>query len=149
MQVSAMKTHNVVWIEDTESAARAAELMRSRHVGSLVAVKQPNGERRPVGILTDRDIVLALAATDTDPATISVADVMTRNVVTCSETQDIFDAVALMSHHGIRRLPVVNAKGGLSGIVTADDIVGAVGTMMAELGKALAHGTSLEMQRRR
>jgi CBS domain-containing protein len=149
MQVSDMKTRNVAWIEDTASAAKAAEMMRTRHVGSLVAVKQPNGERVPVGMLTDRDIVLALAATHTDPALVSVADVMTRDVVTCTETQDIFDAIDLMSRHGVRRLPVVNTKGALTGIVTADDIVGAVGTLMAELGKALAHGTTVEMTRRR
>lgn len=149
MQVSEMKTRNVAWIEDSESAARAAEMMRARHVGSLVAVKQPNGERRPVGMLTDRDIVLALAATHTDPAKVSVADVMTREVVTCTESQDILDAIALMRRHGVRRLPVVNAKGGLTGILTADDVVGALGTLMAELGKALAHGTSLEIEKRR
>lgn len=139
MRVADIQTRRVVHITASASVREAAELMRTRHVGALVVVDQPNGERIPVGIVTDRDIVLAVVAPGVHVELLTVGDVMTQPVVTCSENQDLFDAIELMRERGVRRLPVLNAKGGLTGVVAADDIYNAIGTHMRELSLALAH----------
>ncbi|MFK2905039.1 CBS domain-containing protein [Dyella ginsengisoli] len=149
MQIADLCTHHVVSIQATATVREAAEAMREHHVGSLVVVEKPNGERIPVGIVTDRDIVVAVVATGGDPSTLTLAQVMSQPVTTCTESEGLFAAILAMRERGVRRLPVLNAKGGLAGMVTADDIVGALGTHMVDLGQALAREETHEMQTRR
>lgn len=149
MRIADLCTHHVVSIHATATVREAAEAMREHHVGSLVVVEKPNGERIPVGIVTDRDIVVAVVATGGDPSTLTLAQVMSRPVTTCTESEGLFAAILAMREHGVRRLPVLNDKGGLAGMVTADDIVGALGTHMVDLGQALAREETHEMQTRR
>ena len=146
MRIADIYTRRVVHVGAVASVREAAELMRKRHVGALVVVDQPNGERVPVGIITDRDIVLAVVAAGVDVEALTVGDVMTHPVITCTEDQDLFDAVELMRERGIRRLPVLNAKGGLAGVVAADDIYSALGTHMRELSLALTREQVREMK---
>ena len=149
MRIADIHTRRVVHIGTGASVREAAELMRTRHVGALVVVDQPNGERIPVGMVTDRDIVLAVVAPGVNVEALTVGDVMTKPVVTCSEDQDLFAAIELMRERGVRRLPVLNAKGGLAGIVAADDIYNAIGTHMRELSLALAREQVHEMRIRK
>lgn len=146
MRIADIQTRRVVHIGPGASVREAAELMRTRHVGALVVVEQPNGERVPIGMITDRDIVLAVVAPGVNVEALTVGDVMTRPVITCSEDQDLFVAIELMRERGVRRLPVVNAKGSLAGVVAADDIYNAVGTQMRELSLALAREQAHELQ---
>jgi CBS domain-containing protein len=148
MRISDIRTHNVIHIGATASVREAAELMRTKHVGALVVVDQPNGERVPTGIITDRDIVLAVVASGVDADKLLVGEVMIRKLATCSEDEDLFDAIATMRERGVRRLPVVNAEGGLTGIVAADDIYNALGTHMRELSYALTREQVRERQLR-
>jgi CBS domain-containing protein len=148
MRVADICTRNVVHIRDGASLREAAEAMRKRHVGALVVVDQPNGELVPVGMITDRDIVVSVIAPGVDADSLTVGDAMTTPAVTCGESQDLFDAIETMRVHGVRRLPVLNAKGGLSGILAADDIFGALSTHLGELGRALTREQVKEMQRR-
>ena len=149
MRIADIHTRRVVHIGTGASVREAAELMRTRHVGALVVVDQPNGERIPIGMVTDRDIVLAVVAPGVNVETLTVGDVMTKPVITCSEDQDLFAAIELMRERGVRRLPVLNAKGGLAGVVSADDIYNAIGTHMRELSLALAREQVHEMKVRR
>jgi CBS domain-containing protein len=148
MNISDLYTREVMHIRPQRSVQEAAETMRRCHVGALVVTERPNGEDVPIGIVTDRDIAIAVVAAGVDPAAVTVNDVMTRNVVTCTERQDLFDALASMHRHGVRRLPVVNAHGGLVGMFTADDAFGVLGEMMRELSRALTREQVREMEQR-
>jgi CBS domain-containing protein len=107
--------------------------MRTHHVGSVIVIERTNGGRRPVGILTDRDIVIELLAEDVDLAAVNVGDVMSDNLQTVNEDTKLLDATKVMRAKGIRRLPVVDAQGGLVGILAADDILGLILEQMADL----------------
>jgi predicted transcriptional regulator len=98
--------------------------MRELHVGCLVIVEGAAGEHRPIGILTDRDIVVGvLAQTDQKLHLLRVDDVMTRKLVLAREDDDLDEVLRRMRAKGVRRLPVVDSRGVLTGVVAADDIL--------------------------
>ena len=146
MRAAEICTHNVVYIAAHASIRDAALSMRSHHVGALVVADQPNGERVPIGILTDRDIAVAVVAAGIDPDHLTVEDVMSRDVATCTESEDLFDIVGTMFARGVRRLPVLNDKGGLAGMISADDLYGALCTHLRMLSQALAREQVREME---
>ena len=148
MRVADICARSAVCVGAAESVRTAAETMRKRHVGSLVVVETTEEKRVPQGIITDRDIVLAVTASGADPEALTVGDVMTRSPVTCTENDDLFDAILIMRTRGIRRLPVIDTKGGLIGVLSADDIYGMLGVHLHELGHALTRGHLREMQTR-
>lgn len=148
MRVVDVCTRSVVSIGEAESVRVAAERMRKHHVGALVVVARPEGRQVPIGILTDRDIVLAVTASDAGGETLTVGDVMTRPPVTCLDSDLMFDAIRIMRTHGVRRLPVIDANGELIGIVTADDFYGAIGVQLYELSHALVRGQVRELETR-
>ena len=148
MRIADIYTRSVVRVGTDASLRDAAELMRTRHVGSLVVVDETNGGMAPAGILTDRDIVVAVVAPGADVEALKVADVMNRRVATCMDDDDLFTAIRIMRENGVRRLPVVDANGALAGIVAADDIYSALGTHMSELSHALLREQVREMRLR-
>ena len=98
--------------------------MREHHVGSLVIVVDRLSERVPVGIITDRDIVVAVVAKELDPRALTVSDVINSGGVLVVREQDgLPDALRLMREKGVRRVPVVTKSGALAGIVTIDDLL--------------------------
>jgi CBS domain-containing protein len=146
MRITDICTRDVVHIGPTASVRDAAELMRNRHVGSLVVVEQPNGECFPIGMLTDRDITVGVVSMGADAANLTVADLMSRALVSCAEQDDLFAAIQSMRRHGVRRLPVLDGNGALCGLVSADDIVSAIGWHLADLSAALRAEQVHEMQ---
>lgn len=148
MRIIDICTRHVIHIAPDAPIAAAAESMRRHHVGALVVVDQPNGERVPVGMITDRDIVVAVLASGVDPDAVSVRDVMSSPVTCCGESQELFDAIRLMRERGVRRLPVLNLHGGLAGMVAADDVYGALASHLRELSYALTREQVQEMQTR-
>lgn len=115
---------NVVTVRRHEELSTAAWLMRERNVGCLVVVDSAGaiGGWRPVGLLTDRDIVTNVIARDCDPRSVVVDDVMSRNPLTVWSTSGIEDALERMRAAGTRRVPVVDERGRLIGILALDDI---------------------------
>ena len=109
----------VVTIQPKQSVRDAAVLMRDRHVGAVLVVDND----RPVGIVTDRDIVMRAIIEGRDPNTTPVRDVMSGSVTVVGSDQKIDDAVIAIRTAGVRRLPIVNAAGKAIGIVTLDDLV--------------------------
>jgi len=106
------------------SIAAAAQLMQKHHVGSLVVVTgDDGGTRKPVGILTDRDMVMEVMATDRNPHTVLVEEIMSARLTTARDTDGVHQTLQLMRYRGVRRLPIVNANGDLIGIVTTDDLL--------------------------
>lgn len=118
--------------EPFETVRAAAQRMASRCVGTLLVV---DAQRRPIGILTDRDIALRVVGEGREAAATLVSDVMTRDPHTLSELASVEDALALMRAHGVRRLPIVSPHGDLVGVVTLDDILALLADEMWQMGR--------------
>jgi len=129
-------TQGVVTADSGDTLQHVGELMRDRNVGSVVICQ--NG--RPVGVITDRDLALAVVADRIESGT-AAGDHASRPIVTGQVEMDIEEAVAIMIQHGIRRLPVTEGEG-LVGIVTIDDLAVRAGDLhqaqriTAEVAKA-------------
>jgi CBS domain-containing protein len=115
----------------------AAKLMREHHVGSLVVVVDRSSERVPVGIVTDRDLTVAVLAKDLDPRTLTIGDVIGKELYTVREQDSITDTLRLMRGRGVRRVPVLTASGALAGIITIDDILDIIAGELADLVHAI------------
>jgi CBS domain-containing protein len=126
-----------------ESVAAAARRMRDHRVGCLVVTR---GDR-PIGILTDRDVMVRVVAEGRDPSTTRLDEILTYDPLTLRDTDTVDSAARSMREHGIRRLPIVDAEGVVRGIVTADDLVVQLGRRLAELGEALAEPSDAEDSR--
>jgi CBS domain-containing protein len=131
-----------------ESIQGAALEMRTHHVGDVIVVDEPDGERVPVGILTDRDIVVSVIALGLDPASLLVGDIMSDDLMTCSEGDDVYESIERMRQRGIRRMPVLNAHGALAGVVSVDDLLGFLAEEMGELARIASHQQSQEKRAR-
>jgi predicted transcriptional regulator len=101
----------------------ASKLMRKYHVGSLVVVSQNSEGSIPIGIITDRDIVIEIIAEEVPIDSVTIKDVMTRSPVVLREDDNFFESINLMREKGIRRLPVTDSLGKLTGILAADDLL--------------------------
>jgi len=124
--------------------------MRQGHIGSLVIVEQMNvGKRSPVGIVTDRDIVVEVIATGLDPAVITVGDVMERELVVGRESDSVLQTLEIMRFKGVRRLPTVDGEGRLVGIVTVDDILEVLSEELSELSRIVAREQAREASARK
>ena len=129
-------THGVVTAETADSLQHVGELMRDRNVGSVVVCDGG----RPIGVITDRDLALAVVA-DRVEAEDRAGSYASRPLVTGDIEMDLEEAVALMIQHRIRRLPVTEGED-LVGIVTIDDLAVRAGDLhqaqqiTAEVAKA-------------
>jgi CBS domain-containing protein len=124
---------DVVVIEKTESVREAINLMRKNHVGDVVIVEMRENASIPLGILTDRDVVVEILAEDVDLDAVNVGDVMSYQLVTVYEETKLLDAIKQMRIKGVRRLPVVNEQGELQGILSADDILELVVEQLSDI----------------
>lgn len=139
----------VVVVERTESVRKAIDLMRIHHVGDVIVVDQEEGAPRPLGILTDRDIVLEILAEDVDLEAVNVGDVMSYELQTVGEDIKLLDAIKVMRVKGIRRLPVVGAQGNLVGILAVDDILTLISEQLSDLVGLIANEQVRESTRRK
>lgn len=126
----------VAVVEPETTALVAAQLMRKHHVGSLVVV-DATAQSRPVGIVTDRDLVLALMAEGLDPALFTVGDIMSVDLVLGHPDMELLDAVALMRLHRLRRLVLTDDEGRLVGITALEDVLDLLAREFVELALAL------------
>jgi CBS domain-containing protein len=145
MPIGEVCNREVAVIEADTTISEAVKLMRDQHVGDIVVVEQRGPEPVPVGILTDRDIVIEVLAEDVDPQSISVGDIMSASLLTARESEELIDVIARMRAQGVRRVPVVNERGGLEGILTVDDIL----ELLAEQVNGLAGLVKTEQRRER
>ena len=116
-------TTDVISCERATTVLQAAEIMRRKHVGDLVVVDSESDGRTPVGILTDRDIVVRVVGNELDPGRVTVGEIMRTPIVVGNENEGAADAIARMRFHGVRRLPIIGGRGHLVGIVTMDDLL--------------------------
>lgn len=121
----------------------AARLMREYHTGDLVVIDNADEEREPIGIVTDRDIVVEVLARERDPGKTTVGEIMSRQLVVASGSEDVWQALQRMVAHGVRRIPVLDDEQCVLGIVTLDDML----RVHAEQANSIAHIVSKEQSR--
>lgn len=138
MTIGKVCNREVVFIHAQASVPEAARLMREYHVGDLVVVKEKTGKRIPVGIVTDRDIVLEVIAEGVDMDDVSVGDIMSDKLVTARESDGLLETIKLMRAKGIRRLPVVNDDNELAGILSVDDLIDLFSEQIVDLARLIA-----------
>lgn len=125
----------VICATEEMSIKEAANLMRNKHVGSLVVTRPVENGNAIAGMLTDRDIAIVAVARDFDAQSLCVGDVMTSEVTTASDTESLFEVLSKMRNQGVRRLPVTTSDGLLLGIITLDDLLG----LLAEEMQVMVH----------
>lgn len=112
---------DVVTIRPEASVLEAARLMRAEHVGDVIATDPAH---RPIGILTDRDIVVSVLAKDVERLSfLSVKDVLTADPLVANEDEEVESVLSRMRHRGVRRVPVVDRAGVLVGVFALDDLL--------------------------
>jgi CBS domain-containing protein len=136
----------VVTIQRNATAEDAARAMRASHIGNVVVV-DPADARKPVGIITDRDIAVEIVAQGLAPAETKVGAVMSSPVVTLHEDDTFLEALDKMSARGVRRAPVVDRDGCLKGMVSVDDLVPLLARELAKIGALIRHGQAAEMRK--
>ncbi|MBI3778643.1 MAG: CBS domain-containing protein [Gammaproteobacteria bacterium] len=149
MSVGEICNRDVVFIHKEASIPDAARLMREYHVGDLVVVQEKTGKRVPVGIVTDRDIVLEVIAEGVSMDDVTVGDIMSNNLVTARENDGLFETVKVMRARGIRRLPVVDGGSELVGILSVDDLIDLFSEHIADLAWLIAREQRREEEKRK
>jgi CBS domain-containing protein len=148
MKVGEYCKRAVVAINGKADAAAAAQLMRNEHVGFLIVYRDGDELQRPVGVLTDRDLVLAVMARDVDARTVTVEDVMTRQPLIANESDELSDLLQAMRMAGIRRVPVVDVRGALVGIIAIDDAIDVITGLMCDISGSIKHEQRQEWRAR-
>lgn len=135
MLVKDVMTKGLRIAEPDEDLPHAAKKMLSQHIGSLPVVE--NGEL--IGMITDRDIAIRAVVNRTNPADMKVRDIMSDECFLCSENDELEDAVRIMEANQVRRLPVVNDKEQIVGMLSLEDVaMYASPTLTGEVLKAVA-----------
>jgi len=149
MTVSAVCNHNVATIERSASVVDAAVRMRAEHVGDLIVVDQRATRRVPVGILTDRDIVVAVVAKGVSPNAVTVGDAMSGKLLTVNQDNGIEHALRDMRRAGVRRAPVVDSSGELVGVLSIDDVIDHLAVELGHIADIIRLGQQTETDARR
>jgi len=146
MSINLICNHNVATAAATDGIVEAATRMREQHVGNLVVVEQRGGAMVPIGILTDRDIVVGVVAKRVSPDTLTVGDAMTRELLTVREDDGVEFALREMRGRGVRRAPVVGKRGELVGVVSLDDVIQHIATELGRLADTIRFEQDAEVR---
>lgn len=143
-------SRDVVAVTRDTTITEAAKLMRHHHIGTLVICDPPSFARRmPIGIVTDRDIVVEVVAPGLQAETIMVGDIMASGLVTIRESQGVLQALELMRHKGVRRLPVLDYDGQLSGLIAIDDILEVLADELTDVSNVIGRERGIEAANRK
>ncbi|POB12704.1 cyclic nucleotide-binding/CBS domain-containing protein [Halobacteriovorax sp. DA5] len=127
---------DVVIINSNATLKDAAKQMYEKHVGAIVVVDNITGKKNtPVGILTDRDIAISFGKEGKIEPYSKVSEIMTQNVVLCTPKDSIVDTIKKMQANGIKRIPVVNSRDQIVGIISSDDIIQRLGNEIHDLSQ--------------
>ena len=149
MPISEFCRREVICATKETAVTEAAILMRRHHIGDVIVVEQREGRQIPVGIVTDRDIVVEVIAAGLDPHTIALGDLALAPLVTIGEDAGYAETVRLMSIKGVRRMPVVGKTGELVGIITLDDMLWQLASPLAALSSLSGRERQFETLTRR
>jgi len=144
MKVERIYTRSVIGTARHDTIEAAASTMRRFHVGALLVVEKTEPHPEVVGIVTDRDLVVEVMAQEVDPAQFTVGDLMSRELLTAREEDGVYETIQRMRTHGVRRVPVVDASGGLVGIVSIDDLFSLLAEEMTDLARVTSREQAVE-----
>lgn len=144
MRIGDLCTRAAVTCGRSTSALELAGLMRDHHVGDVIVVDRDAGGSTPVGIVTDRDLIVRIMAKGVDPNLVRADDLIADGLVTAVEREGVYDAIWHMRSRGVRRLPVVDDRNHLLGVLTADDVTRFLAEELKELTNAVPHQQRLE-----
>jgi CBS domain-containing protein len=144
MQIGEICTREVVHCRPDSSVMEIAQLMRDHHVGDLIVVEMQRGKPVPVGIVTDRDLVVHVLSQGIGPEALTAKGLMNEELVTAAEKELVYDAISRMRSKGVRRLPVVDADNFLIGVLTADDVVEFLAEELTEVARIVPRQMDLE-----
>ncbi len=130
----------VVTVAPTDDLIAAAHVMREKHVGYLIVSEAS----RVMGVLTDRDIVVAVLAREVDAHALKVGDVMTCNPLLIGEDQSIEAVLRHMREAGVRRVPVVDRSGALTGILSIDDVLEHIAEQLINIAGSIRNEQRME-----
>ena len=137
----------VMIVEPEVSITEVASMMREHHVGTLVVVEREGTLSRPIGIITDRDLVIDVMAQQVPLDALIVKDVMNKDLVYVPEQETLLNTIALMQSRGVRRIIVLDDDGCLQGIISADDTIELLAEAMNNLcnlvGREIANEQSM------
>lgn len=136
MSIGKLCSRIVHTVEPGETVRAAAALMKRNNVGTLLVL---DADGRPIGIVTDRDLVVRVMAEGHPAAEVRIEDVMTHHPRTLAEDTPIEEALAVMRQLGVRRLPVVGKRGDLVGILSLDDVLELLAGELGNAGQVIAH----------
>ena len=148
MKIGEICQRAVACIDNTADLSAAAQMMRERHVGFLIVYRAGDELRRPIGVLTDRDIVIEVLAKQVAADALTVEDVMTRQPVIANEGEELADVLQGMRMAGIRRVPVVDARGALLGVLAIDDVFEVMTNFMCDIIGSVKNEQRLERRTR-
>lgn len=146
MLLSELCNLEVVIAERDCTIFEAAKLMRNYNVGSLIIVEKENGLSRPVGIVTDRDLVIEVIALNIPLDSVTVGDVMSTDLISGRESDELWDTIQRMRMKGIRRIPVTDRAGNLLGIVSIDDVIELLSEELLSLSRIITQEQYREKQ---
>ena len=149
MTIGTICNREVITVQRDATVLHAAVLMRQHHVGDVVVIENRKNKTVPIGIVTDRDIVVELVATELDCNVITVGDIIITMLIVVKDSAGVFEAIQLMANKGVRRLPVVDADGGLVGIITLDDLLLLLSKELAAFTKLVTREQKNEATERR
>ena len=148
MSVENVCSYNVVTIAPQASVGEAARTMRQHHIGDLVVAERKDGIMKPVGIVTDRDLVVEVLAQDAPPEKLTVADIMSTDPLFVSTDNGLEYVLGKMHEAGVRRAPVVDSRGELVAILSIDDVIDYVARVTGRIAATIGKQHGVERERR-
>jgi CBS domain-containing protein len=141
----------VITVRELDDLTATARLMRAEHSGYVIVVEPDPAAHNavtPVGVLTDRDIIVSVVAREADPRALRVGDVMTRQPVLVQEGSSIASAAREMRRTGVRRLPVVDLAGHLVGVLSLDNVLDALAAELLDVAGSIRNERRIESELR-
>lgn len=146
MNIGTICSRETIIADTGDCLLDTARLMREHHVGSLIIVTSNQHGVRPVGIITDRDIVIQAISEEIELSDLVAGDIMSRDLLIAREDDDLFEAFERMCKKGVRRMPVVNAEGLLIGVLSIDDLLEIIVNEMRNLVQLFKHEQQKERE---
>ena len=138
----------VITLPANATMLEAAKAMRDYHVGSVIVVEEKSGRKMPLGIVTDRDIVVSTSAFGIPPNSIEVKDVMSGTLVSARKNDSLNHVLNLMKEHGVKRIPITDSEGALFGIVTTHELMSVLSDELGEVVRVTERQHQVESERR-
>ena len=149
MTIETICRRDVVTCERDTDVQQLATLMRSEHVGDVIVTEPLGDSVRPVGIITDRDLVVEVLAPGIDAGSVRAGDLMGDHLVTAGIDISVRDAIDFMRTEAVRRLPLVDDEGRLVGIVSLDDCIRYLASTLRDISDLITREREVETTARR